>query len=526
MKKYASFLLSLLSGLLLIFAWPDAYFTVLIFFAWIPLLWVADKEDNAIRFFLFCFLSMFLWNAGTTWWIWNSTAEGAIGAIVANTFLMCIPLWGFFTFKKKYGEVIGYSSFVIFWLGFEYIHLNWQLSWPWLTLGNVFAMHPSWIQWYEFTGVSGGSTWVLLVNLFLFLLIKKMTLNRLLIATGLVVIPFVCSFICTPTEAEIAGPASPGPQPNVVIIQPNIDPYSEKFDVTSTEGQIKKLVTLSEQNMDENTRLVLWPETALPVGVWQNEVEQNLYYQPVFEFVKRHPQIVLQTGIETYKNYGTTKETHTARKNESAGTYYDAFNTAVAISPNKPLQFYNKSKLVPGVETLPTFMIWMASIFEHFGGTTGGYGSDKEASVLHVEGNPYATAPIICYESIYGEYVTNYVLKGSNLLTIMTNDGWWANTPGHRQHLQYARLRAIETRKWIARSANTGISAVIDNSGTIREKREWDTPAAIRFSIPPIEGKTFFVRNGALLFGLALLFMVALLLYHFIMVFRKRFLKK
>ncbi|WP_207496233.1 apolipoprotein N-acyltransferase [Aridibaculum aurantiacum] len=522
MKRYTSLLYSLLTGLLLVFAWPDSYFTALIFIAWIPLLLLADKEKNVYRFFLFCLLSMFIWNAGTTWWIWNSTPEGAIGAIIANSFLMCLPLWGAYLFNKKYGNVIGVTSFIVFWLSFEYIHLNWQLSWPWLTLGNVFATQPSWIQWYEITGVSGGSLWVLLVNILLFSCYKKINRKKLIAAVGVLVLPFVASFALTPNAAELEAAANT----NVVIVQPNIDPYSEKFDMASTEGQIKKLIDLSEQAMDENTRLVLWPETALPVGVWQNEVQQNHYYQPVFEFVNRHPQVMLQTGIEAYKSYGTNKETITARKNESTGTYYDAFNSSVMIAANQPLIFYNKSKLVPGVETLPTFLMWLADVFEQFGGTTGGYGTDREANVFKAPVSPYVTAPIICYESIYGEYVTNYIHKGSNLLTIMTNDGWWANTPGHRQHLQYARLRAIETRKWVARSANTGISAVIDHSGTIRDSRPWDTPAAIKFAIPPMQGETFFVRNGALIFGLALLLMGALLLYNFLMMFRKKVLKK
>ncbi|CAA9522472.1 MAG: hypothetical protein AVDCRST_MAG96-3002, partial [uncultured Segetibacter sp.] len=103
MKKYSSFILSILTGLLLVFAWPVSAFTLFIFVAWIPLLFLADQEKNRIRFFLFSLLSMFIWNAATTWWIWKATAPGAIGAIIANSFLMSIPLWGFHIFKTKYG---------------------------------------------------------------------------------------------------------------------------------------------------------------------------------------------------------------------------------------------------------------------------------------------------------------------------------------------------------------------------------------------------------------------------------------
>lgn len=434
---------------------------------------------------------------------------------------MAVPLWAFHIFKTRYGNRTGYIAFIAFWMTFEYVHLNWQLSWPWLTLGNVFAKETSWIQWYEYTGTCGGSLWVLLANVTIFSLVKNARtpakISLVLATLAVIIVPVVLSLTMEPKGEAETGSS------NVIIVQPNIDPYSEKFDVASTEGQIQKLIGLSEKNIDDNTRLVLWPETALPVPVWQDQVQQNLHYQPVFEFAARHPQITLQTGIETYKNYGTQKATNTARKNESDGTYYDAFNAAVVIKAGEPLQYYNKSKLVPGVETLPDFLLWLGAIFEKFGGTAGGYGHDNEALAFKVTNNPYITAPIICYESIYGEYITKYVQKGANLLTIMTNDGWWANTPGHKQHLDYARLRAVETRKWIARSANTGISAVISSTGQIIEKRGWDEPASIKFTIPAKSGETFFVRNGAVFYGFSLFISAVLLAYHFIMSLKKRF---
>lgn len=521
MKQKQSLFLSILTGLLFVAAWPASFATPLIFIAWVPLLFIADREKSRSRFFLFALLSMLIWNAGTTWWIWNSTAPGAVGAIVANSFLMCIPLLGYYIFKAKYENKVAYLAFVIFWLSFEYIHLNWQLSWPWLTLGNVFATRTDWVQWYEYTGVSGGSLWVLLTNVMLYIAIKsyKSSVRYTTVAFAIIILllPVVLSYLVHPKAA--ANNATN----NVIIVQPNIDPYSEKFDIASTAGQIHKLLNLTGQQIDADTRLVLWPETALPVPVWQNQVEQNSYYRPVFDFVNSHPNITLQTGIETYRNYGTDKATNTARKNETDGTYYDVFNAAIVLKANQPIQFYNKSKLVPGVETLPDFLLWMGAIFEKFGGTAGGYGHDKEAIAFKVAGNPYITAPIICYESIYGEYVTNYIKKGANLLTIMTNDGWWANTPGHRQHLHYARLRAIETRKWIARSANTGISAVITSNGDIVETRGWDKAASIKYTIPAVEGQTFYVRNGGYIFRFALFLMFVLLCYHFVMLLKKRF---
>lgn len=522
MKKLQGLGLSVLAGLLLAAAWPVAPFTLLICIAFVPLLILANQIQSPRVFFGYVLLSMVIWNACTTWWMWNSTSVGAVAAIMVNSLLMCLPWWGYFAIKKKYAATISLTLLVCFWMGFEYIHLNWELSWPWLTLGNAFANMPSQIQWYEYTGVGGGSLLILVMNLLVYQLVKainekaalKIILSKALLVLLLpLFISFVNLFIYLQSTAEKTNG-------NMVIVQPNIDPY-QKFALTTSAEQINQLILLSEKAIDKNTQIVIWPETAMSVAEWQDHIAENLYYQPIFEFAKKHPDITLVSGIETYKNYGTTKETATAHKTES-GTYYDAFNAAIAIKQGELFQLYNKSKLVPGVESLPSFLTILSPVFEQFGGTTGGYGKATESAVFKVFGSKYVVAPIICYESIYGEYVNSYVKKGANVLTIITNDGWWGNTPGHKQHLAYARLRAIETRRWVARSANTGISSVINEYGAIVEQRAWDKAATIKYSIPIKNELTFYVQYGDYLFKVALYIGLLFIAYHFIISIKKR----
>ncbi|HEY6978546.1 MAG TPA: apolipoprotein N-acyltransferase, partial [Chitinophagaceae bacterium] len=405
---------------------------------------------------------------------------------------------------------------VAFWMMFEYIHFNWQLSWPWLTLGNVFASHVDWVQWYEYTGTSGGTLWILVINILIFELLIKLRSRkyetRLITATAVVlIVPFIFSFFI---KLKLSNRHAGKTSANVIIVQPNIDPYNDKFDASTVSSQLQTLISLSEKELDSNTRLIVWPETALPELVSQDELQNAPVYQPVFAFVNTHPNITLLTGVESYKIYGPDKATKTARLDEKDNNYYDVFNSAVAIKAATPFQFYDKSKLVPGVETLPDFLLWMGAVFEKFGGTAGGYGRSKESVVFSQKNNPYITAPIICYESIYGEYVASYVKKGANLLTIMTNDGWWGNTPGHKQHLAYARLRAIETRKWIVRSANTGISAVINDKGEIVQTQPWDKAAFIKAIVPVETGETFYVKYGDFLSKIAVAFAVLLIVWH------------
>jgi apolipoprotein N-acyltransferase len=105
-------------------------------------------------------------------------------------------------------------------------------------------------------------------------------------------------------------------------------------------------------------------------------------------------------------------------------------------------------------------------------------------------------APIICYESIWGEYVAKAVSKGAQFIAVITNDGWWGNTSGKDQHLAYAKLRAIETRRWVARSANTGISGFINQRGDVVKKSGWWVSTALEADINLNDELTFYVKYG------------------------------
>jgi apolipoprotein N-acyltransferase len=508
MKRFRLLFTALLSGVLLWAAWPVSPLTLLIFVAWIPLLWVEDRVRSWKQLLGITYLTMLLWNISTTWWVINASLPGALGAFFANSLVMCIPWILFYFTKKNLGTWIGYGSLIIYWITFEYIHHNWELSWPWLTLGNAFAIHPEWIQWYEYTGTTGGTLWILLSNILAYAIFKEskssgrtksyyITLASWVL---IIVIPLASSFIIQSKEKKIIAASLPQARKNIVIVQPNIDPYTEKF-TSDVETQIQKLILLSEKQIDRNTSLVVWPETAIPVSVEETRVVTDRFYQPIWNFLDRHPFVNLVTGANTHTIYGTDKKnaSKTARFSESAGIYYDEYNTALFLDADTTVDLYHKGKLVPGVETLPSFLNFMGSWFEDLGGISGTLGRGEERIVFTPWDNYYKIAPVICYESIYSDYMTGYVRKGANLLTIITNDGWWKNTPGYKQHMNYGRLRAIETRKWIARSANTGVSCFIDPVGTIIDPQPWATEASIKLYVPADHRETFFVKHGDML---------------------------
>lgn len=470
---------------------------------------------------------MFIWNVSTTWWIWNASAPGAVAAFVANSFIMCLPWIGYKTVKRKLGDRWGYFSLIAFWMCFEYIHLqDWGLSWPWLTLGNVFATHPQWVQWYEYTGTSGGTLWVLVVNVLLFLHLKKnwqvTQKNYRYLVSGFLslAVPILLSLVSQPIYK--------GKQlsKNIVVVQPNIDPYEKVSNSAgSFEAQLQTIIRTSEKEIDNNTALLVWPETALYMGSGINEGElkpgQNFFLNPLWNFLAKHPDMKLFTGIESF---GVVKEP-TKYSQEFNGLHYESYNGSAVLDSSGATSFYHKTMLVPGVETLPWFLKFLSRWFDKFGGTTAGYAKQNERTVLPA--GEYKIAPAICYESVYGEFISKYIKNGANLICIITNDGWWKKTPGHKQHMNYARLRAIETRTWVARSANTGISCFISPFGAVVNSRPYNTQAAIKLHVPNYtpHSKTFFVRYGDLLSKLMVVMSIGIVLWMIAIKMKNRFKK-
>ena len=192
---------------------------------------------------------------------------------------------------------------------------------------------------------------------------------------------------------------------------------------------------------------------------------------------------------------------------------YDMFNTAIFLGNNGQTQIYHKSILVVGVEKMPfaKYLGFMGDLVINIGGTTNSLGRQEEPSNF-ISKDKIEVAPVICYESVFGEFVTKYVQKGAQMIFIITNDGWWKNTPGYHQHLSFARLRALETRRSIARSANTGISCFINQRGDVLQATDWWVEAAIKGSINANDKITLYVKFGDYIARISLLMSILLVL--------------
>ncbi len=507
MKKTTLLFLALLSGILLTLPWYQEFSGIIILIAFVPLLLIEDyifstKEKNKpIILIGYSALTFFIWNILATYWIYNAALVAVIAAVLVNTLLMTSTFWLFHFTKRNLGSKVGNFSFIIYWIGFEYFYLNAEISWPWLNLGNAFAKDIKLIQWFEFTGTLGGTLWILILNLILFYIIKSYINSRNLKS----IIPqFILYIILISTPILISlsifrNYTEKGKEYNIAVIQPNIDPYSNTSSSSSHFQQLKSILHLADSISDENTDYIIAPETSLGNSVWEHDLKTNKSIQLVKNLVKKRPKANFVIGMNYYKKYMQNEEkSSTVRYWEKEDIYYDVYNSAIQINANNNYPVYHKSKLVVGIEKMPYPKLFklIEGFIDKMGGTIASCGTQKFRGTFKNSLDETRVAPVICYESVYGEFVTNYIKKGGNFIFVITNDGWWGDTPGYKQHLSYSQLRAIETRRSIARSANTGISAFINQKGEILNKTQWWVSDAIKNTLKANTEITFYVKYG------------------------------
>jgi apolipoprotein N-acyltransferase len=312
-----------------------------------------------------------------------------------------------------------------------------------------------------------------------------------------------------------------------VIVQPNIDPYNEKFDV-GYQQQFSKMLRLARTQVNKSTAYLILPETFI-TGIRSDLNEDELNNSQEIQWfrdslMQEFPQLKIITGGNSYRFYRLNETpSSTARRDDRTGLYYDVYNTALFIDQHQT-QIYHKSKLVPGVEKMPfpALMKPLEGLAINLGGTMGSLGTQDDRTVFVDQDHNISIAPVICYESVYGDFVTGYTEHGASLICIITNDGWWDDTPGYYQHLNYGRLRAIENRREIARSANTGISCFIDQYGNIRQATAWWEPAVIKGNVMPNSNLTFFSRWGDLISYSSVALSILLVLFYLFRLIRPR----
>lgn len=473
-------------------------------FAFIPLLIIDDHfirlkgSGGGLTIFLYALLAFLTWNILSTWWIGYVSITGMLIISIINSFLMAGVWCIFHTIRRTLDARTAYFSLVIFWLTFEYIHFHWSMQWPWLTLGNGFAGAVKWIQWYEYTGVLGGSLWIILINLFIYSAINS--LEKKLYQQSVKITAIICLLIALPMGWSLYryNSYTEGNRlVQVAVLQPNIDPYRDKFKGMSYEDQAKRLVSLAQNIVNDSTQYILAPETALE-PLWENDLLRRQKSLQMFNplFIK-HPRLAVVAGAITQKKITDGELLSYATRRSDNGSLYEVYNSALYIDSSPEVQIGHKSILVSGVEKIPfqEYFSFLGKYIVNAGGTSGSLSAAAHPTVFKgVLGEGIGS--VICFESVFGSFVASTVSKGANVLFIITNDGWWKQSAGLTQHFSFSRLRAVETRRSIARSANTGLSGIINEKGDVIKITNSNTATAISASLTLNNYLTFYVRHG------------------------------
>lgn len=525
MPSYKRLLLSLASALLLTLPWwgcSGLWLTV----AFVPLLLISRSYGSSARDFWRMYgwtaLTLGVWSAANTWWVWIASPSGTIATTIIEMTLFAAPVMIYHAVSKRAKQSLAAMLLVCGWIAAEYLYLTGEISFPWLVLGNGFAREPWLVQWYSATGVFGGSLWVLLCNILVFNLLTNRSRSRIVTAAIWFAVPVVVSLTIYWSYREPAGE-----KVTATVVQPNFFPEA-KFD--SPQDTLNSIMLSLAAQAPAQADYIVLPETAIGNGenIMEHTLRSSRTVNRFADFVAdNYPEAQLIVGATTTKLYPSESEASATARN-SGSLWYDIYNTALAIDGKGSVGRHHKIKLVIGAEKMPYMNLLkpLEKLIVDLGGTTGQLGQDKQVGIFTLTDSrhprPIVSGSPICYEAIYGEHTTRFVNAGAELLFVISNDCWWGDTPGYKWLFDYSRLRAIETRRWIARSANTGMSGFIDPRGDKLSTLGWDRQGTLTSTMTTHSNRTFYVRYGDYIARISNLLLLLGLLYFLAYRIRRR----
>lgn len=488
MKKWLEnkWVLSIVAGVLLGLSFPPVNLSFLSFPAFILLFHLAHKCNSYKQLAYYSYAGFVVWNLIGTYWLMMASLPAGVAAILANSVLMTIPLCLIKYFSEKSSSPLLTSLLqTSAWVGYEFLHHNWDLSWTWLAIGNGWANFTGIIQYISVTGFLGITFWVVLSSALTYQLILRKE-KKILYATIAVFLFFpLWSFLIYEDHSE----ADSQNRTEVAIIQPNHDSYQNYAGMSGLTEVVDSLFALTERTITSETELVIWPENAIDGYIFADSPTASRLADSAQAW-----NINFLVGTGLYKSYPA--DTKKLYRGTFRGLPYNAFNAALFVDTMGNIADYEKANLVPVVERVP-FVNTLAAIdiFDWVDwGKIAGFGKGTIPDMISTD--TFTTPGLICYDSVYPSWIREFVKMDATFLTIITNDGWWGDTSGHRQHFAYARLRAIEFDRWIARSANNGISGIITPNGSILHKTDYWVRTGFTSTIQNRSTKTIYTRFG------------------------------
>ena len=485
-------MLVLVSSLLQILLFPVAgplpvWRAALAWFALAPLLAALLPAERAWKLrdaAVLGYAAGVLWYMGTCYWIYQTMHQyGGLSAAMAYVvvFLFCLYLGLYHALfavlialvRRGFGLSAALLAAPFLWIGVELARAR-VTSFPWNLLGYSQVDNSVLTQLAPMAGVYGLSFVLVAVNAAIAcaLVLPKRRVAAVTAVAGALVA----------TVLQNVGTWN-RPEPMVgthkaVLMQPNLS-----VGVGSDEGiradalslQLARL-TLQASLLDQRpTSIALWPESPSPFQT--NRAD----FTAAASFVAkemRAPLIAGAVGIVP---------------GAANGRLEHVYNSAALFTPQPGLTArYDKIHLVPFGEFVP-----YASLFKFAGGLTqavGTFDRGESRTPLAAEGRSYGV--FLCYESIFGDEVRQFVANGAQVLVNLSDDGWYGDTSAPFQHINMARMRAVENRRWLLRDTNNGITAAIDPNGRVVERMERHIRGATAFRFDYREDLTFYTLHG------------------------------
>lgn len=475
--------LPVLGGLMLNLAWAPHQFTLLSFFALIPFFAIAQRfKHNPAGVFLALYLGFFLFHASAAWWMYSSTIAGSLMAHLLNAFLPAATLIVWTTFPIGRNFLARGLLLIALWLMMEWLNTVWPLAWPWFQLGYVFGSRPQWVQWYSITSSTGGTVWVLVVNYLLFTSINSwpaIHYPRLISGLAIIALPLLIS-------QNMQAPDSDGPQFSIAIVQPNIHPQKEKFGGLDALAQLQKAMGLLGKVEYGTVDIAVFPETMIVDPIDESGIGESVFIRMIRHEMQTHGLKLVFAGAFTKRTEGW----HPSDDASATGMPdpFVLYNSLLLIRQDE-VEIYHKQKLVPLVEKQPFLLILkpFRAFIERSGGFFGSYGTYNNQYHLAIDGQS-AALPLICFESAFSCFPQPAPLP--SIVVLVTNDGWWSSSGGYLQHLNLARLRAIEQGQWIIRAANIGVSGLINPRGDLVRTIDYNKEGVIKVDAIALQNKS------------------------------------
>lgn len=475
-----NWVLAVLSGVLFALAFPYAAIGWLIFLAPIPLLIALARAQRAWEAFFLGWISQFIaWLIMVPWVVRVMSHYGGLPYItgVLIFIAMCAilglygALFGWIVYRIRLDERFHRWLLVpLAWAAVEYARTYLLTGFPWNLIAAAIVDYPPLVQFDRVAGPYALGALMLLVPTTIAWLIatRPRGLRVIIVIASVTVLCFVWWATGIVAEKLIARPR-PGPTYTAALLQPNIS-QEMRWNGTNLIEIFRRMVDMTDTAVRSGATIIVWPESTVPLSYSRTD-----FYRSNIESVSQQSAVDIILGSVA----------------EDPSDPNRIWNAAFLVSGGKTIGHYDKIRLVPFGEYVPLrkALFFAKKLVHEVGSFEFGTKDTPLAGLLRY-------GPAICYEIVYPQIARTQVVHGADVLVTITNDAWYDGTSAPRQHLNQARLRAVETDRYLLRSGTTGISAFVDPTGRIVEEIPMNRQGIIYARFQPRRTTTLYVRLG------------------------------